>query len=181
MQPGHDNTPPTPPMQGTAPSEPAYTLAPLPPSFARPASDGRLDPDLVIEHDMACFGCGYNLRTRRIRDACPECGAPVRHSFTEPGPATHERMYGSNTAANVSLTMGIIALALGLNTMGVAGVIFGPIGIGFYYKYQSDSRRGIANPSPRTQRIAKAGLITSWIGLGLCGALLAILAALAFL
>ncbi|MEM9414720.1 MAG: DUF4190 domain-containing protein [Planctomycetota bacterium] len=165
MEPEQDNTPS---------NKQAYLPPPLPPSFARPMSDGMLDPELVIDHDMACSACGYNLRTRKMRETCPECGAPVRQSFIEPGPAPAERMYGSNTSANVSLTMGIIALALGLNTLGIAGVIFGPIGIGFYYKYHADIRKGIANPSPRTRRIARAGLICSWIGLGLCALVLAI-------
>ncbi|XAM00148.1 hypothetical protein OT109_01925 [Phycisphaeraceae bacterium D3-23] len=177
MEPGYDNTP-TPP-HAAPPSVPAYPpaplpQAPLPPTFARPMSDGRIDPELVLDHDMACAGCGYNLRTRRIADNCPECGAPVRHSFVEPGPAHNERMYGSTTSANVTLTMGIISLALGLNTLGIAGVIFGPIGIGFYYKYRAELRKGIASPSPRTRRVARAGLICSSIGLGLCAIFLTI-------
>lgn len=155
MDPGYDPTPPQP------------QAAPLPPVFARPMSEGRLDPDLLIEHDMACVRCGYNLRTRRMGDACPECGAWVSQSFIEPGPAPSENMYANNRSANITLTMGIIALALGVNTWGVAAVIFGPIGIGFYYKYRADVRRGVASPSVRYRRIARAGLICSWIAVGL--------------
>src|SRR5438270_9729381 len=33
--------------------------------------------DLPIECDLPCIECGYNLRTRRADQVCPECGADV--------------------------------------------------------------------------------------------------------
>lgn len=156
MDRGHNPTPP-----------PTSAAPPLPPAFARPMSDGRLDPALVIDHDMACVRCGYNLRTRRMGEACPECGAAVKQSFIEPGPAPSENMYANNRSSTVCLAMGIVALILGLNTWGAAGILFGPIGIVFYYKHRADVRQGVASPSRRYRRIAKAGLICSWIAIGL--------------
>src|SRR5690242_11816731 len=34
----------------------------------------------VIETDLLCIGCQYNLRTRRAADRCPECGLAVAES-----------------------------------------------------------------------------------------------------
>lgn len=174
---GDDNTPRDPwpqpgagPDPGPAPSPPPHAApppAPLPPTFARPMSDGRIDPDLAINHDKPCGRCGYNLRTRRMGEQCPECGSPVRLSFIEPGPGPGESMYGKTSSATVCLTMGILSLALGFNTWGAATIIFGPLGIGFYFKYQSEVRRGVASFTPRTRRTARAGLICSLISLGL--------------
>ena len=169
METGYDNDAPVPPPIA------------LPPSFARPMSDGLLDPALVIEHDMCCVQCNYNLRTRRMCDHCPECGAPVRMSFVEPGPGPSENLYASNRSANITLTMGILSLALGFNTWGVGALVFGPLGIGFYFKYKADVRNGLANHSPRTRRIARAGLICSSIALGLVFVALMILLAVLYL
>jgi len=155
---------PVPPPHAVPSNAPA---APLPPSFARPMSDGRLDPDLVISHDKPCGRCGYNLRTRRMDELCPECGSPVRLSFVEPGAGPGESMYGKTSSATVCLTMGILSLALGFNTWGAATIIFGPLGLGFYFKYQSEVKRGIASFNPRTRRTARAGLICSIISLSL--------------
>ncbi len=35
-----------------------------------------------IRMDLACAFCGYNLRTRRLSDICPECGKPVEQTIT---------------------------------------------------------------------------------------------------
>ncbi len=34
-------------------------------------------PDQPLDNDLPCHACGYNLRTRRPSQACPECGAAV--------------------------------------------------------------------------------------------------------
>jgi len=41
--------------------------------------------DLPIECDFPCVECGYNLRTRRVNEVCPECGTPVLKSVKERG------------------------------------------------------------------------------------------------
>src|SRR6516164_2948601 len=33
-----------------------------------------------MDYDLACFACGYNLRTRRRTELCPECGSKVAGS-----------------------------------------------------------------------------------------------------
>lgn len=38
---------------------------------------------VVIEHDVRCQGCGYNLRGLRSDGRCPECGAAVVLSFLD--------------------------------------------------------------------------------------------------
>jgi hypothetical protein len=35
----------------------------------------------VIDTDLPCHHCGFNLRTHHLRDRCPECGTPVRNSI----------------------------------------------------------------------------------------------------
>lgn len=43
------------------------------------ASEGG-SPD-VIDYALPCDRCGYDLRTRRHNDACPECGQAVAHTL----------------------------------------------------------------------------------------------------
>lgn len=40
------------------------------------------DLDLPLDEDLPCHACGYNLRTRRPSQACPECGASVSAAIT---------------------------------------------------------------------------------------------------
>jgi hypothetical protein len=35
----------------------------------------------VVSTDLACVGCGYNLRTQPLEGACPECAMPVTESL----------------------------------------------------------------------------------------------------
>ncbi len=51
---------------------------------ARAALQGR-----VIEGDLACEQCAYNLRGLRYSGLCPECGAPIRYR-RDAGLAFHE-------------------------------------------------------------------------------------------
>ena len=37
-----------------------------------------------VETDLACVGCGYNLRTQPIGGACPECGLTIRSTLQFP-------------------------------------------------------------------------------------------------
>lgn len=38
----------------------------------------------LVEKDLSCVGCGYNLRTRPLDGACPECGRSVRSTLEFP-------------------------------------------------------------------------------------------------
>ena len=38
----------------------------------------RYDDAPVIEHDLSCMSCGYNLRALPPDGQCPECGTEVR-------------------------------------------------------------------------------------------------------
>ena len=47
----------------------------------RAASQIRLDDDgRILEDDLACLACGYNLRGLLPDGACPECGTAVGRS-----------------------------------------------------------------------------------------------------
>jgi uncharacterized repeat protein (TIGR04138 family) len=59
-------------------------------------------PDWLIDRDVACTKCGYNLRTLAVTARCPECGFPVLRSFIadeagakEGGPVDAERVLGT--------------------------------------------------------------------------------------
>jgi predicted amidophosphoribosyltransferase len=36
----------------------------------------------VVAVDLACTGCGYNLRTLKLSGTCPECGRPVAQALS---------------------------------------------------------------------------------------------------
>ena len=38
----------------------------------------------LVEKDLSCVGCGYNLRTRPLDGGCPECGRSVRSTLEFP-------------------------------------------------------------------------------------------------
>jgi hypothetical protein len=43
----------------------------------------------VVDHDLICIGCGYNLRTLRWDSVCTECGRAVEDSAIGPDGASH--------------------------------------------------------------------------------------------
>lgn len=53
---------------------------PLPVSSEVRSHDANVATNM-IEHDLPCAGCGYNLRTQLADGRCPECAAPVAHSL----------------------------------------------------------------------------------------------------
>jgi hypothetical protein len=53
----------------------------------------------VVEGDLLCKGCGYNLRMLSEKGLCPECGAAVAVSQARAGEAGHVRRPGRVVAA----------------------------------------------------------------------------------
>src|SRR5688500_18541478 len=45
----------------------------------------------MVDHDLPCARCGYNLRTLDAGANCPECAAPVAHSLSLSGLALPDR------------------------------------------------------------------------------------------
>lgn len=41
---------------------------------------------VIVQADTFCPGCGYNRRTQRLGDACPECGHRMNMAAFEPAP-----------------------------------------------------------------------------------------------
>ncbi len=44
------------------------------------ASSNQLQPGQVLENDVKCTRCGYNLRGLSVDKLCPECGTPIERS-----------------------------------------------------------------------------------------------------
>src|SRR5690606_23833499 len=38
-------------------------------------------PEVLVEYDQACIGCGYALRGLPVAGVCPECGMAIARSF----------------------------------------------------------------------------------------------------
>ncbi len=72
--------------------------------------------DGTVVGDLACVGCGYNLRSRPIAGRCPECGLEVAHSLWK---IPHPR----ETAAAVRLVGLALSLWLAAWTVVVLGVL----------------------------------------------------------
>ena len=71
----------------------------------------------VVDHDLACVGCGYNLRGLKAGSRCPECGLAasiqtMREMPLLPGdPAARSRLqYGFMLASGVFLMFAILRL-----------------------------------------------------------------------
>lgn len=62
----------------------------------------------IVEEDHLCVACGYNLRTLLMEAICPECAAPVRHSFLS------DQLVFSNTEWVRSLSRGTVLVAVGM-------------------------------------------------------------------
>jgi hypothetical protein len=60
--------------------------------YAQAVDSGDLNPPIVLDRDLACVRCGYQLRGCQVTGRCPECGVAVAYSlgdrrlaFSEPG------------------------------------------------------------------------------------------------
>lgn len=53
--------------------------------MAKPMSPPRRMPDdTFVAVDIACLGCGYNLKTMPVDANCPECNRPVEFTLHPP-------------------------------------------------------------------------------------------------
>lgn len=85
-----------------------------------------LDAQGVIQADISCARCGYNLRGLSRTMACPECATPVAHSLMGNMLATAEpewlRTLRKGTTLklwNILLTILFVLVGIVLNSMGV--------------------------------------------------------------
>jgi hypothetical protein len=51
------------------------------PNTTMPSSDSTIPAAAIIETDVPCRSCGYNLRTLAVAGICPECATPVSESL----------------------------------------------------------------------------------------------------
>lgn len=58
----------------------------------------------IIESDITCVSCGYNLRSLTAEGRCPECGAPVEASLSDEA----QQEYGKGRQRRVQLIVASI-------------------------------------------------------------------------
>ena len=119
---------------------------------------------------IRCARCGYDVRSLRIGEPCPECGSPLEYL------AAHGAAGGSGFAV-ASLVLGILSIPACF-AYAIPSVILGGIGIYLGTRATEAIRNGAADPASRG--LAQAGKVCSWIGFSL-GALSILLFAAAFL
>lgn len=68
----------------------------------------------LIENDLPCARCGYNLRAQAQDGACPECGAPVAEALANP-------LYIGDPRRVRWIRSGLWATALALGASGLIG------------------------------------------------------------
>ena len=71
----------------------------------------------VVEADLNCVACGYNLRMQPVDGRCPECGATIRHTITFPHLARSAPRWLVSLLDSV--TVMLVAVAIGF-----AGLLF---------------------------------------------------------
>ena len=111
-----------------------------------------IDPGPIQSASIACVQCGYDLSGSAVGGTCPECGTPVAQSIRR-----HSSGAQGTGSAVTCMVLGILSL--------VVCAIIGPFAISTYYTYLKQVERGEA--SAEGMAMAKAGLITGWIGTAL--------------
>lgn len=106
-----------------------------------------------VQNEFRCVSCGYVLRGVDVDGHCPECGTPVRVSFSTGLPASG--------AAIAGMVLGIISV-IGCMGYGIPSLICGPLAIYFSRVGQKQVREGSAARS--SGGMATAGLVTGIIG-----------------
>lgn len=87
--------------------------------------DGTVPPDpslaQPIAEDQACHRCGYNTRTKRVGDACPECGTSILtwKAVEEHVEARRARRVG--LAVGLSFIVGLVGMSLMFGNYGSLG------------------------------------------------------------
>lgn len=66
----------------------------------------------VIEHDLACRGCGYNLRGLSPRSRCPECDQPISHALQGDWLRYSDPRWVTTIANGYRLLAGAVAIGL---------------------------------------------------------------------
>lgn len=101
----------------TAPAaDPAAAAAPA--AVAASAANHAVSGGIVQE-DLGCVGCDYNLRTRPLDGVCPECGRPVRETIAFPRLSRSASRW--LTSLVDSVTVLLIAFAADLILLRVGG------------------------------------------------------------
>lgn len=77
---------------------------------SREAAQAPLTSSGVIDGDLPCVECGYNLRALMYDHRCPECGRSIAESIAEYGNA--QKM--ARTRIGVACVFGVIAIGLTL-------------------------------------------------------------------
>jgi hypothetical protein len=121
-------------------------------------------PGSIHDARIACIQCGYNLSGVPLGGTCPECGVLVSQSVRPP--VTQAQAQGSSGTAITCLVLGILSL--------VACQLLGPVAVMLYSSARGQVERGEAPES--SLGLAKAGMITGWIGTAILIAYIGILA-----
>jgi hypothetical protein len=85
-------------------------------------------PDEIVDSDLHCAGCGYNLRTLTFSGRCPECGEPVAMSlrstaFRFRNPATPKRVRNGITLFIAGVLLSAVLTLVLTGVMRLAYVI----------------------------------------------------------
>jgi hypothetical protein len=94
--------------------------------------------------------CGYDLSGSAVGGVCPECGTPVKSSIHQ----------GETDALGTGRA--VTCMVLGILSLMVCGIL-GPFAILHYHRYCRQVAQG--RVSNRGMAMAKAGLITGWVGI----------------
>ena len=113
-------------------------------------------PGALQPAGFRCPRCGYDLTGAVIGGQCSECGSHINPQHLANAPV--------NSMAITSMVMGILALTLCI-LYGIPTLIFAPLGIIFGHIASAQIRTGRYSPS--SSGFMRAGLICSYIGLGL--------------
>lgn len=92
-----------------------------------PATDAEL-----IQDDLSCIGCAYNLHGLPVDRPCPECGKPAMISVRAHCEGLHSIPWSLRLVGILFLLVGVISLADLVATIGTARLRFDPAVIGIF-------------------------------------------------
>lgn len=117
---------------------------------ARPRAPAVAAPRL--ETDLACAGCGHNLRGLPVHGRCGECGQPVAWSAHAAGSAGAEPTWLN------ALLGGLAWMALALPWLWVP-LAWGPFAVGFFWFTRRNPARAEVDLPLATLRIGAAAVL----------------------